>query len=257
MFAIDGTFIRKVAPHFTGDKAAAQKKIIDAISPIFAATLDDYEINTLLRIAHFMGQVTLECAGFRTTVEFADGTAYENRLDLGNTEPDDGPRYKGRGLLQLTGRANYRRIGHILGLPLEDKPDIAADPVVSLKIACEYWKNRNLNAAADQDDLVTVTRKVNGGLNGLEDRGIFLKKAKVALLALSTGSAAPRPVLHRGLSGDAVGTLQTLLQRKGFHLAIDNDFGAATELAVKTFQAGAGLAPDGIVGSATWAALSG
>lgn len=90
-----------------------------------------------------MGQVTHECAGFRTTEEFASGTAYEGRQDLGNTQAGDGKRYKGRGLIQLTGRANYRDIGQIFGLPLEDNPAMAAEPVTALKIACEYWKKRN------------------------------------------------------------------------------------------------------------------
>jgi len=257
MFDIGKDFILAVAPRFSGSNATAQKHIVDAIAPVFASTLDTYEIDTLLRIAHFMGQVTHECAGFRTTEEFADGSAYEGRADLGNIHEGDGPRYKGRGLLQLTGRANYRRLGDILGLPLEDEPRLAGDPVISLKIACEYWKGRRINDAADSDDLVTVTRRVNGGTNGLDERSEFLKKAKVLLLGLASGTAIERPILHRGLSGDAVGTLQSLLRRKGFLLAIDNDFGAATELAVKTFQASVGLPPDGIVGPATWGALTG
>lgn len=257
MFDIGKDFIMAVAPRFSGDRAAAQKRIVEAIAPVFAATLDRYQIDTLLRIAHFMGQVTHECAGFRTTEEFADGSAYEGRRDLGNLHRGDGPRYKGRGLLQLTGRANYRRLGAVLGLPLEDDPELAGDPVISLRIACEYWKDRRINDPADRDDLVTVTRRVNGGTNGLADRGEYLKKAKVALLGLATGTAAVRPILHRGMSGDAVGTLQTQLRRKGFQIAIDNDFGPATELAVKMFQTGAGLVSDGIVGPATWAAVTG
>jgi putative chitinase len=100
MYPVDGNFIRKVAPRFSGAMARAQKAIIDAISPVFAQTLDDYAINTRLRIAHFMGQVTHECAGFRTTEEFASGAAYEGRRDLGNDHPGDGRRYKGRGLLR-------------------------------------------------------------------------------------------------------------------------------------------------------------
>lgn len=260
MYAVDGDFILQVAPKFTGAKASAQKEIVAAISPVFAATLDSYAINTKLRIAHFMGQVTHECAGFRTTEEFASGAAYEGRADLGNVHPGDGKRYKGRGLLQLTGRDNYRRIGKILKIDLEDEPLLAGDPVISLRIACEYWKGRKINSPADDDDLLEVTRRVNGGLNGLDDRSTYLKKAKTALAgmdAITLGAQAGSPVLRRGSWDMAVGELQKLLRAKGYTLAIDNEFGAATELAVTLFQKSAGLPADGIVGQETWKALSG
>lgn len=262
MYPVDGDFILKVAPTFSGTRAAAQRAIVGAISPVFATTLDTYRINTTLRIAHFMGQVTHECAGFRTTEEFASGAAYEGRSDLGNTEPGDGKRYKGRGLLQLTGRANYRRMSTALGLPLEDEPMLAAEPVTSLRIACEYWKDRRINTAADDDDLIKVTRLVNGGLNGLEDRRVYLKKAKEALSAIDAVSIGVNedsgtPVLRRGSWDEAVGELQALLRASGYMLAVDNEFGAATELAVMLFQERAGLARDGIVGERTWAALRG
>lgn len=260
MLPVDGDFILRVAPKFSGDKAAAQKRIVSAISGAFAGVLDSYEINTRLRIAHFMGQVTHECAGFRTTEEFAPGTAYEGRKDLGNTQKGDGPRYKGRGLLQLTGRANYRDMGARLGLPLEDEPLLAGDPVVSLRIACEYWKARKINPDCDRDDLITVTKKVNGGLNGLDDRRVYLQKAK-ALLAEMQGviigeaQQSTHPLLKRGSDSDAVGEMQSKLRDKGFAIAIDNQFGAATELAVRQVQEANGLEADGIVGEETWRVL--
>jgi putative chitinase len=260
MIPVDADFIRAVAPRFTGTAAAAQDRIVRAIGGPFAQVLADHGVTTALRIAHFMGQVTHECAGFRTTEEFASGAAYEGRADLGNVRPGDGRRYKGRGLIQLTGRANYRQIGARLGLDLEGRPELAADPLTSLRIACEYWTSRRINDAADEDDLLAVTRRVNGGLNGLEDRREYLRRARVALAAIEAtlvagaeGGAAP--VLRRGSFSDLVGEAQALLRRHGFPLAVDNDFGPATDLAVRSFQARSGLAVDGIVGRRTWAAL--
>lgn len=261
MIPIDGEFILEVAPMFSGSNAAAQRRIVGEISGSFAVVLSQYNIDSYYRIAHFMGQVTHECAGFRTTEEFASGAAYEGRLDLGNTEKGDGKRYKGRGLPQLTGRDNYRRIGAKLDLDLEGNPELAGDPVTSLKIACEYWEDRKINGHCDADDLIKVTKAVNGGLNGLEDRREFLRRAKVALksrmaLVISSDQGSTDPVLRRGSFGEAVGGLQETLVAKGFQIAIDWDFGPATELAVIEFQKRSGLTIDGIVGRDTWAALS-
>ncbi|KNG93833.1 peptidoglycan-binding protein [Pseudaestuariivita atlantica] len=262
MIPVDGDFIFAVAPRFSGDKADAQRRIVGAISGQFSEILESYNISTFLRIAHFMGQVTHECAGFRTTEEFASGAAYEGRQDLGNIHPGDGKRYKGRGLMQLTGRDNYRRIGGKLGLDLEGNPEQAGEPLTSLKIACEFWKSRSINDPSDRDDLEAVTRLVNGGLNGLEDRRQYLRKAKEALrarqgLIVASQQGGARPVLRRGSFGASVAELQRLLAGAGFPTAIDWDFGPATELAVLMFQRATGLEDDGIVGKDTWEALGG
>lgn len=130
------------------------------------------------RLAHFMAQVGHESGGFRYMEEIASGQAYEARADLGNTEPGDGKRYKGRGPLQLTGRANYRKFGRTIGIDLERHPEIAAYPSVGLWIACQYWADRKLNALADADDVEAITKRVNGGFNGLADRKAYLAKMK-------------------------------------------------------------------------------
>jgi putative chitinase len=208
------------------------------------STLAQYKINTRLRIAHFLAQIIHESAGLRATEEFASGDAYEGRADLGNVKRGDGPRYKGRGLLQL-----------------EEEPGRAAEPLLSLTIACEYWTDRKINPNCDADDLITVTKKVNGGLRGLPDRRQLLMKAKAALarvegiVVASSAPADAKPVLRRGSQGDAVGELQTLLRKAGFPLAIDQDFGAATELAVMGVQKDARLTADGVVDPPTWRAV--
>lgn len=263
MIPVDAQTMREVAPRFSGEIAERQNQIIAEVGEVLAAVLDEYQINTRLRIAHFLGQTCHESAGFRTTEEFATGDAYERRRDLGNTQPGDGRRYKGRGLIQLTGRANYRAVGRTLKADLEGKPELAAEPVFSLRIACEYWKSRNINAAADRDDLITVTRLINGGTNGLEDRRHATSRAKAAIIRLEGvmlggGDTTPRgarPVLRRGSKGDAVVKLQIALQKLGFMIAIDGDFGPGTEVAVARFQREQRLAIDGIVGPGTWAAL--
>lgn len=127
------------------------------------------------RTAHFLAQIAHESGGFKYAEEIASGAAYEGREDLGNTEPGDGRRYKGRGVIQLTGRANYRRYGELLGLDLERQPGLAALPEVAYRTAALYWLDRNINTDADRDDLKAVTRAINGGTNGLDDRRRYLR----------------------------------------------------------------------------------
>lgn len=279
MVPVDSQTMREVAPTFSGAPAASQAKIIAEAGALLAATLESYDITSRLRIAHFLGQTCEELAGYRTTEEFASGKEYEGRQDLGNTQRGDGPRYKGRGLLQLTGRANYADYGKALAVDLVNNPTLAAQPALSLKIACEYWKRHDINADCDRDDAQAVTRKVNGGLNGLSDRIAFTQKAKTAVAKLqavqlsgaaSGGATAPaaagpaaagaapgqtRPVLARGSQGDAVVQLQNLLRDENFAVAVDGDFGPGTEVAATRFQSENGLTADGIVGPQTWAAL--
>ncbi|CAN7167398.1 glycoside hydrolase family 19 protein [Brevundimonas sp. LjRoot202] len=135
-----------------------------------------------LRLAHFMGQCAHESGSFRYMEEIASGAAYEGRLNLGNTQPGDGKRYKGRGPIQLTGRTNYRRFGRQIGIDLEAHPEIVAFPSVGLLCACIYWDSRALNERADRDDLLAITKAINGGTNGLEDRKVQTAKAKGIIL---------------------------------------------------------------------------
>jgi len=147
---------------------------LELLGPALSQHLRANEIWSALRIQHFLSQSSHETLGFKYLQELWGPTPaqvrYEGRADLGNVRPGDGKRYLGRGIFQLTGRANYRDFGAKVGLPLEIEPARAAEPVVSVQIAVAYWLDRNINVRADADDLEGVTRKVNGGLNGLADR---------------------------------------------------------------------------------------
>lgn len=132
--------------------------------------LEAYSIKTQLRFCHFLAQLAHESGNFRYMEEIASGAAYEGRKDLGNVNKGDGVRYKGRGPIQLTGRANYRKYGQELGIDFENNPTIVALPSVGMLVACKYWSENNLNVFADYDDVTTITRRINGGLNGFDDR---------------------------------------------------------------------------------------
>ncbi|WP_312049251.1 glycoside hydrolase family 19 protein [Acinetobacter courvalinii] len=131
-----------------------------------------------LRLAHFMAQLAHESGNFRYMEEIASGRAYEGRKDLGNTEKGDGTRYKGRGPIQLTGRANYRKYGRALGIDFENNPEIVALPSIGMLVACKYWFDNGLNELADKDDINLITRRINGGFNGLDDRKAKLNTMK-------------------------------------------------------------------------------
>lgn len=139
-------------------------------------------LDTGLRLAHFMGQCAHESGGFIYMEEIASGAAYEGRADLGNIQPGDGKRYKGRGPIQLTGRANYRAFGREIGIDFEAHPEMVAFPSVGLMAAVRYWNSRGLNVKADSDDLIGITKAINGGHNGLEDRKVRTAKAKGLVL---------------------------------------------------------------------------
>lgn len=163
----------------------AGKSRIDAFHPPLLEVLSRYRIDTPLRQAHFLAQIAHESGCLRYTEELASGGAYEGRKDLGNLQPGDGPRFKGRGLIQLTGRANYRQYGQHCGRDFEQRDDpalVSSDPALAVDVAGWFWANRKLNDWADKDDLRELTRRVNGGFNGLDDRAAYLKRARWLLI---------------------------------------------------------------------------
>ena len=151
--------------------------------PGLNAAMQEGGITTPQRQAAFLAQLAHESCQLRYFQELGDDD-YFHQYDpgqpnaaAGNTEPGDGPRYHGRGPIQLTGRANYRAAGQALGLDLEGDPEIAARPDVGFRIAQWYWSSRDINALADAGDFAAVTRAVNGGYNGMESREAFYRRA--------------------------------------------------------------------------------
>lgn len=246
--------IKAIAPN-------SKNEVVDPLVKYLNIHLPKYDVTTYLRVCHFIAQAAHESASFRTLEEYADGSAYEGRRDLGNVNKGDGKRYKGRGIFQLTGRANYRDMGKKLGLDLEGNPDLAKSPEVSVLTALEYWKSRGLSAFADKDDVTTITRRINGGLNGFDDRKRYLAKAKTVVpktLTFAPVVAPPPPadplnvvVAKRGDKSSYVADLQNMLIRKGATIKADGDFGPATESAVREFQLKNGLNTTGMIDTNT------
>ena len=131
-------------------------------------------------LAAFLGQCAHESAKFTTTKEFADGSQYEGRKDLGNIKPGDGVKYKGRGFLQITGRANYTQASKDLGIDLVNHPELAEKPDVAIKVSLWYWKTRVQPKITNFTNTKAVTKKVNGGTTALQQRVNLTKSFQVA-----------------------------------------------------------------------------
>ncbi len=145
--------------------------------PYLNSAMQEAGINTPKREAAFLAQLAHESGEFRYMEEIASGAEYEGRKDLGNTQPGDGVRYKGRGPIQLTGRSNYRAAGKALGIDLENNPKRAADPDVGFRTAAWFWNSRNLNSYADAGNFDAITYRVNGGYNGKASRDAYYARA--------------------------------------------------------------------------------
>lgn len=154
---------------------------VAALLPHLLLAMAEYEINTPLRQAHFLAQLIHESGSFNYLEEIDPGDYLEDRLDLGNTEPGDGCRFKGRGLIQITGRNNYAACGQDLGVDLIKYPTRLAEYDLAALSAGWFWWKNEINELADRDDIELVTRTINGGLNGFDDRQYFLGVAKDVL----------------------------------------------------------------------------
>lgn len=198
--------LKKIFPH-------AKERNIAKFAPALSSVLPKFRISTPLRVAHFIAQIGVESASLNATSENLNysvkalmgvfgkyfpneamaneyarrpekiaNRVYANRMGNGSEESGDGWKYRGRGLIQLTGKNNYKACGRDIGRPLERSPEIVAEnPDVAVMTACWYWNSRELNRHADRDDVKRITKLVNGGYHGFEERKAFLGRAKEVL----------------------------------------------------------------------------
>lgn len=153
--------------------------------PINAA-MQRFEINTPARVRAFLAQIGHESGRLLYVREMWGPTPaqerYEGRADLGNTQPGDGSFFRGRGLIQITGRANYRTCGLALGLPLESSPALLEQPENAALSAAWFWALYRCNELADAGNFIAITRKINGGLNGQAERVALLEQASTVIV---------------------------------------------------------------------------
>lgn len=262
----------------------------EAAVPLF----EKYEINTPNRIAGFMAQCAHESADFtkleenlnysekalnsvfgryfgagkRDAKEYARkpekiaNYVYQDefrskRGAMGNVNDGDGWRFRGRGIKQLTGRNNYTAFGGTVGMSAEEAAEYVATPKGAIESACWFWATNKLEKWADKGDNVGLTKKINGGTIGLDDRNkrweaaLKIMGGEIPKAAPAAKSSGVR-TLRKGMQGDDVKKMQ-----KALGIAADGDFGFGTLTAVKKWQKLNGLVADGIVGPATQAKLFG
>jgi len=258
--------------------------------------LPKYGITTERRVAHFLSQCAHESGGFKKLEENLnysakalravfgryfgpapkrDADEYHRKPEMianyvymdefrkykmGNVEEGDGWRFRGRGLKQLTGRHNYTAFGKSVDMSAEEAAEYVATPAGAIESACWFWDTNNLNSIADGDNVVKMTKKINGGNIGLEDRQRRYKHAMQVLgmnaddLGSDDGDVEDIiddiGVLRKGSRGDGVKIMQEALG-----IGADGVFGPGTERALKEWQAANGLTADGIAGPATFAKL--
>jgi putative chitinase len=264
---------------------------VDAMNEVFPK----YEINTNRRVAAFLAQCGHESGGWRTFSENLNYSAkaldavfgkyfkragrdaeeyarqpekianvvYANRMDNGDTASGDGWRYRGRGPIQLTGKHNYAKFSDDMDVDAVNNPDmVSEDKEVALMSAIWYWNSNKLNRYADSGDIKTLTKRINGGYIGLEDR---IHHWEMCLEALGEDVETHHSddeddsfdlddigVLRKGARGDGVKMMQEALG-----VGADGIFGAGTEAKLKEWQAENGLDADGVAGPATLGKLLG
>lgn len=249
-----------------------------------------WEIDTANRVAGFIAQCAHESNNFRVMSENLNYSAtalnkifpkyfiragrdaeqyhrkpemianviYANRMKNGNTASGDGWKFRGGGILQLTGRYNYTKFGEAVDMSAEDATDYVRTKKGALDSACWFWDTNKINRYCDAQDIVGMTKRINGGTIGLADRKKHYAHALEVLGSHYDGpmeEAAPAKAnvtLRRGSKGPAVKKMQAALG-----IGADGDFGPGTERALKRWQKRNGLTPDGVAGPATLGKLYG
>lgn len=150
---------------------------INLLLPFLNEAMEKFEINTINRACMFIAQVAHESGQFLYLKELDNGKAYEGRKDLGNIHPGDGVKFKGRGLIQITGAFNYKKVGDALGCDFVSHPELLESPKWAVYSAAWFWRTKALNQVADRGDFKKTTYLINGGYNGQPDRERFYNKA--------------------------------------------------------------------------------
>lgn len=194
-------------------------KRLDAHLPYIWPSMKAAEIDSPQRATAFLAELAHESGEYRYMEEIADGSAYEGRSDLGNIHPGDGVKFKGHGPIQITGRDNHHDCGLALGIDLIEDPRKLTLPEYATASSCWFWNSRRLSLLADRDWFKTITKRINGGYNGLSDRRQYWDRNR-AILGLP-------------------------------YVDLDKE-----EFAIAAFQKERGLYADGIVGPRTMMALA-
>jgi len=222
----------------------------------------NYSASALLRVfGKYFPNADLANRYARNPVMIAN-RCYGGRMGNGPEHTGDGWKYRGRGLIQLTGKNNYEACSRALGYNLHRNPDYLETPEGAARSAAWFWSSNGLNSTADAGDIRGNTRRINGGYNGLKDR---VRKYELAMNLMggkiepqrTVQESAPRSSRNRGLYkiGSRGRTVAKIQQALG--ITADGIFGEGTDAAVKQWQAENGLSVDGIVGPATRAKLFG
>jgi putative chitinase len=259
---------------------------IDEWSSAMSLLFPKYEINTPARIAGFVAQCGHESQNFKTLEENLNYSAeglnkiflkyfvkagrdaqayhrqpekianivYAGRMGNGDTASGEGWKFRGRGVIQLTGKDNYSRFAKHVGKSIDETIEYLKTKQGALESACWFWETNGLNEIADSGDIVAMTKRINGGTIGLDDRKKHYEHALAVLggKAVHAHASSSHATLKRGDNSPAVAKMQRALG-----ISADGDFGPGTETALKRWQAANGLTADGVAGPKTLSKLLG